>query len=153
MKINLCQRRINNEHTKKQKNEIFTFEELVRFIERIRMEIGCYLKPLSEISAEFRSDPLFQLGFLDDIAVGGVSFAYERLAEKIKFSDEEDRLLGRFFSTIGKGYAEDELKLADATLTELDRILKQKRENAPKEKKLSLTLSCAGALALIILLV
>ena len=141
------------EYIKKQRMKLLVFEELFRFIERIRMEIGCYLKPISEISADFSSDVLSRLGFLRDVGQVGVYSAYQRLAEKVKLDDEERRPLDRFFSSVGKGYADDELKLSGATLSELDLILKRKRENAPKENKLSLTLSCAGALALIILLI
>lgn len=128
-------------------------EELFCFIERIRLEIGCYLRPISEIAAEFSSDILSKLGFFSDIQKEGVHTAYTALQAKLCFGKDINRLLDSFFSMLGRGYAEDEIKLADITLNELSKLLSRERENAPKEKKLFLTLSCGGALALIILLV
>ena len=128
-------------------------EELFCFIERIRIEIGCYLRPISEIAADFSSDILSELGFFSDVQKNGAHTAYTALQAKLSFGDDINRLLDRFFSMLGRGYAEDEMKLVDITLSELSKLLSQERENAPKEKKLSLTLSCGGALALIILLV
>ena len=127
--------------------------ELTKFIERLRIDIGCYLKPVSDIAAAFSSDTLSELGFLSDIREMGADKAYVRLEEKKILRDEEKRILSGFFSRLGEGYAEDELKLIDSALQELSALIKVEREKAPKRKKLFLTLSCAGALALIILLI
>lgn len=141
------------ERSKNAQRELFILEELFRFIERIRTDIGYYLRPIAEIAADFSSDVLLKLGFLSDVQNKGARAAYINLAAKTAFSEEEKRILEKFFSTLGNGYAEDEIKLIDLTLSMLSDTLRARRESLPKQKKLSLTLSCAGALALIILLI
>ncbi len=130
---------------------ILIFEELYAFIKQIRIDIGCYLKPIGEI--RLVSPCLTELGFFSDIEKYGVSGAYKKLEEKLFFKEKERVILERYFSSLGKGYAEDEIKLTDAVLIELSDIFKVGREEAAREKKLTLTLSLSGALALIILLI
>ena len=126
--------------------------ELFRFIEYAKIEIGCYLRPISEIAATFTSDTLSGKGFLSDVEKNGAYKAYLSLSEKVSLGEAAEGVLDRFFSLLGTGYAEDEMKLIDATLSELKEILTSEGETATKQKKLSLTLSFSGALALIILL-
>ena len=130
-----------------------TLEELHRFIERTKFEIGCYLRPISEIAADFHSETLSSLGFFTDLERGGIYSAYLKLESKISFSEDLQKLFRRLFSMLGNGYAEDQLKLIEVASSELSEIIKHERTRVPKQKKLSLTLSCAGALALIILLI
>lgn len=130
---------------------LLVFEELYGFVKQIRIDIGCYLKPIGEIrSASVR---LTELGFFCDIEKYGVNKAYENLEKKLFFKEKERRLFGRYFSSLGKGYADDEIKLTDAVLLELTDMSGARREEAAREKKLTLTLSVSGALALIILLI
>ena len=139
------------EERKKCERRLLLFEELLRFIEKMRVDISCYLKPISEIPLDFSSELLSELGFLSDFERLGAEKAFSRISPVL--SPEASGLLGRFFSVLGKGYAEEQLRLIDETLREYTRLVSLERERAPKVKKLSLSLSCAGALALIILLV
>ena len=126
--------------------------ELFRFVEHAKIEIGCYLRPISEIAATFTSETLSKKEFLSDIEKKGAYKAYLSLLEKVSLGEAAELVLDRFFSLLGTGYAEDEIKLIDTTLSELKEILSSEGETATKQKKLSLTLSFSGALALIILL-
>ena len=128
-------------------------EEIYRFILRLGVDIGCYLKPISDIADDFSSELLSSLGFFEEIKRSGVYSAYLTLDSQIRFSDEAKRVLDGFFSMLGNGYADDQIKLIESTRTELDGLIKKERERVPKEKKLSVTLSCGAALALIILLI
>lgn len=130
---------------------VLIFEELYTFIKQIRIDIGCYLKPIGEIRSV--SPRLTELGFFSDIEKYGVSKAYERLEENIFLKEKEREIFKGYFSSLGKGYAEDEIKLTDAVLLELADVSKAGREEATREKKLTLTLSISVALALIILLI
>ena len=125
--------------------------EIEAFIKQIRTDIGCYLKPIGEIRSS--SPRLLELGFFSDIEKYGVEMAYSMLEEKLFLREKEKGAFKRYFSSLGKGYAEDEIKLTDATLLELSDIIKEGTTEAPKEKKLTLTLSVSAALALIILLI
>ncbi len=144
---------VSVEQRKKCERRLLLLEELLRFIEKVRADITCYLKPLSELCSDFSSDLLSEIGFLSDFERVGPEKAYLRLESSLSFSSEVQRLLKRFFSELGKGYAEDQIRLIDETLLEYAKFVSMERERAPKTKKLSLSLSYAGALALIILLI
>ena len=141
------------ERNKRKDSSLKTLEELFRFIEHIKIKIGCYLAPVSALSSDFSSDILSEMGFLSDFSTLGAPAAYKSLEEKMCFPEEARRALQRFFSSLGKGYADDEIMLIGKTLSDLSEIIGAEREKSKKEKKLTLTLSTAGALALIILLV
>ena len=132
---------------------ITVLEEIFRLADAMKLEIGCYLRPIGEIVASFSSPQLSECGFISDFLSLGAYEAYLRLESRLSFGEEEKKLLSAFFARVGKGYAEDEIKLIETFLTQLSLILKKEREKLPKEKKLSATLSCAAALAVIILLV
>ncbi len=141
------------EQVKRERERLLLLEELYRFIECIRSEITCYLRPISEIPANFSSELLCECGFLCDAVNLGLNKAYIRLEEKFNLKNEEKKLLGRFFSLVGRGYAADEIKLSESVGEELLRIIGRERADAPKRKKLVVTLSGAAAFALIILLI
>ena len=128
-------------------------EELFRLADAMKIEISCYLRPISDIVSSFSSEMLTRLGFISDFEALGALSAYLRLESAFYVSEEEKKLFRGFFSRIGKGYADDELKLIESFSAQLFQIIKNEREKLPKEKRLSATLSCALAFAIIILLV
>ncbi len=142
-----------NEKNRTREERLLVLENIFRLAEQMKIEIGCYLRPIGEIVSSFSSPTLSRLGFISDFSALGAYGAYLKLEKRLSLKEEEKKLLGAFFSRLGKGYAEDEIKLIESFSAELSLILKNERERLPKEKKLSATLSCAGALALIILLV
>ena len=141
------------EKSRAAERKIAVLEEIFRLADTMKLEIGCYLRPIGEIVSSFTSPVLSELGFISDFVSLGAYEAYLRLQSHLTLSEEEKKLLSSFFSRVGKGYADEEIKLIEMFLTQLSLILKKEREKLPKEKKLSATLSCAAALAVIILLV
>ena len=111
---------------------ILIFEELHSFIKQIRIDIGCYLKPIGEIRSA--SPRLAELGFFFDIEKYGVSKAYDRLEEKLFLKEKERGIFKRYFSSLGKGYAEDEIKLTDAVLLELAEVHARDRIGAVERR-------------------
>lgn len=141
------------ERNKRTEKSLETLEEIFRFIEHVKIKIGCYLAPVSVLSSDFVSDILSVREFLSDFSHLGPLSAYKRLEEKTRFPEDARRVLQRFFASLGRGYADDEITLIEKTLSDLSKIIVTEREKSKNEKKLTLTLSTAGALALIILLV
>ena len=126
-------------------------EELYCFMKRARIEVGCYLKPLSEIRT---SSPLLSgLGFFSCMEMHGIERAYLLIEDGLSLSEAEKGTLRGIFSSLGKGYADEEIRNIDMALSELSGMLNGKREDEPRKRKLTLTLSVASSLALIILLV
>lgn len=125
--------------------------ELYAFMKQARIEVGCYLKPLSEIRT---SSPLLsELGFFSTLEEKGIESAYLLIEDGLSLSDGEKGALRGIVASLGKGYADDEVKSIDMALFELSGMLNRKREEEPRKRKLILTLSVASSLALIILLV
>ena len=140
----------STEARRRAEKRLLLLEETLRFIERVRVDISCYLRPISEIPSGFCSDALSEAGFLSSFEKEGAYEAYLKLEPLLSPSPEEKRALERFFGALGKGYADDQIKLIDETLLEFTRLVSLERERVPKVKKLSLSLSFSGALALII---
>lgn len=141
------------EKCSKLQRRLIIIEELLRFIERVRFEICCYLKPIADIADEFSSEILSETGFLADVRKYGAHKAYINLRPLLMLQEKENKTLDNFFSRIGTGYAEEEIKLIDRTVSQLSDFLLSEREKLPKQKKLNLTLSCAASLAVVILLI
>ena len=141
------------EKSRAAERRVMVLEEIFRLADAMKIEIGCYLRPIGEIVSSFSSPILSECGFVSDFVSLGAYEAYLRLQSQLCFNEEEKNLLGTFFSRLGRGYAEDEIKLIEVFSSQLSAMLKKERENLPRQKKLSATLSCAAALAVIILLV
>ena len=141
------------EKIKKQEEKLLLLEELYRFIEQIKIEAECYLRPPSSSFKGFSSEFLSECGFLDDAKTLGVSKAYERLCERFLFSDEEKKILDRFFGLFGKSFIDGEIELMVTTLSKLGQLVSIERERMPKYKKLVSALSLAFSFSLAILLI
>lgn len=143
----------SREKNRAAERRLAVLEELFRLADTMKLEIGCYLRPMSEIVSSFNSEVLERYGFISDFSSIGAYEAYLRLQSRVTLGEEEKKLMATFFSRLGKGYADDEMKLIEAFSAQLLLVLQKEREALPKQKKLSATLSCAAALAVIILLV
>ena len=130
---------------------ILLLEELCDFVRQMRLEVSCYLKPIAEVN--YTSVLLDKVGFFKDIKEIGIAEAFLKLENKLFLGERNRENLRRFFSSVDKGYIADEIKLMDEALSELTDLIKQEREAEPRQKKLTMTLSCSASLALIILLI
>ena len=144
---------LSKERIKKRERRLLLLEETLAFIDFMRIEIGCYLRPISKISEGFSSPLLGGTGFFENIRKKGLYPAYLECESQILPTEEEKKLLRRFFSTVGKGYIQDEIKLMSLTSEEFSRMLDKERAAMPKEKKITMTLSGALSFAVIILLI
>ena len=141
------------EKLKHQSKTLVILVELGELIDRIRIEIGCYLTPIERIIVDSDLPTMRELGFFEIAAKDGLEHAYECIEKELEISGNARYLLRRFFSMIGKGYAPDEIRLIDTTATELIEVIKHEREGEPARKKLTVTLAMACALGIIILLI
>ena len=84
-----------------QERRLRILEELFSFIERMRIDIGCYLRPISDIAENFSSPMLLSLGFFEEMRIGGAYSAYLKIEPYLLPKGEATNLLERFFSTVG----------------------------------------------------
>ena len=144
---------IFRERVRSEERRVLFISELCRFIEKTRIEISCYLKPMEKIPCSFSSALLSEIKFLEIAEKGDLQAAYKEAEKKILLHERERKLFQHFFANIGHGYADDELKLIDGTLGELKDILAREEAELYKKRKLFLTLSVSLSLAIVILLI
>ncbi|MBR5139979.1 MAG: hypothetical protein IKV16_02885 [Clostridia bacterium] len=137
----------------REKEKFLLICELYCFIETVEREISCYLKPLSEICASYSSPLLSSLDFFSDINTLGAEKAYYVLEKRVILPYRAAEILHNFFSRVGRGYVDDELKLTQRTLSELFSVMSLEGERFKKERTLTLTLSSAASFGVIILLI
>ena len=127
--------------------------ELYSFIEVIGRDISCFLTPISSICDAYSSPLLKRLDFFDNVKASGVEAAYLSLQKRVSLPPRAHEIFKSFFSKVGRGYLRDELELIKGTLSELAPILSAEKERVKKEKTLTLTLSSAFSVGLVILLI
>ena len=131
-----------------EKSKIDQLEDLIMLIKYIRNQIDSYSTPIEKIMMECK-DILLRLDVQEDVA------DFSRLLSvcEIKSGDNCKNILNTFAASLGKGYREQQVKLCDTTLAELDAIRKKLTEEYPNKKKTAAALCfAAGGVLLIALL-
>ena len=127
-------------------------EEIYSLLSHIKRQISCYLCPLSELIRDYSTPELMRVGFIKMARERGLLTAV-RECEGLRISDEERKLMISLFSSLGSGYASDEVRLIEDSLSEFYAMLVQKRSEIPKDIKLINTLCASGALGILILMI
>lgn len=128
-------------------------EELLRFVSFLRLQIGCYLRPASDVAQEFRSSELSACGFLtdggrEDLSADFLASGAPQIAGK-----ECARIVESLFSSLGAGYLDDEIGLIDAHRAELAELVETERTEAARQIRLIRTLTASATVGLIILII
>ena len=130
-----------------EKRKIEQLEAFIALIKRTKEMIDCYAMPIEKI---FNSsgDILLRLGIEKDIT------DFSQLVSECEILCGEDcrKILFVFSESLGKGYRENQVKLCDATLSELEEIRKRLVLAYPSKKKTTAALCFAVGGALLIAL-
>ena len=130
-----------------EKSKIDQLEDFILLIKYIRNQIDSYSAPIEKIMRECK-DILLRLDVQEEIT----DFSQLLLAREIKSGDNCKNILHTFADSLGKGYREQEVKLCDVTIAELDTIRKKLTEEYPNKKKTAAALCLAAGGALLIAL-
>lgn len=141
------------ELTVRRKRRLAICEELGMLISHIRLQIGCFLRPLDELLVGYSSDLLEETGFLRKAKNEGLSAAFRNMKASLPLTKEEKAVIERLFSSLGAGYMQDEIKLIDAANAEFNTLLERNRASLTSDIKLHNTLLTAAAIGLVIFLV
>lgn len=126
-------------------------EGYLAFLSFLQGELTRYARPVNEWSRLFSDGTLEESGFLPHLrAHGDLCAAFTASATRL--GEEEKKLLSSLFSAFGRGYREEVLASLAATRAALSETVGREREELPKTLRVVRTLSAAGALALVILL-
>lgn len=126
-------------------------EELYALILHIKLQVGCYLRPVNELLRDYASPLLEELGVLSLARSEGLVKALEDGA--LPLTGEERRILAALFSSLGSGYMADEIRLIDSYGGEFYKLLSAHRAQMPRDIKLINTLCASGALGIVILMI
>ena len=128
-------------------------EELLRFLSFLRLQIGCFLRPISEIACEFRSSTLSACGFLKDGGVEDLSVAFSSSDAPRIAGKECTRIVESLFTSLGVGYLDNEIGIIDSHRAELTELVEVERTEAARQIRLIRTLTASAAVGLIILII
>ena len=127
-------------------------EELLRFVSFLRVQIGCFLRPVPEVASGFHSDEFMACGFLFDVGEGDLGQAFLSSDAPSLAGEKCARVMGSLLSSLGSGYLDDEIKLIDVHRAELAEVVEQERVEAVRHGRLIRTITAASSLGLVILI-
>ncbi len=144
---------ISRELVSRRRHRLALCEELLRFVSFLRLQIGCFLRPIPEVVASFRSDELSKCGFLSpggdaDLAA---RFSSSGLPEIV--GAECSQIMASLFSSLGSGYLEDEIKLIDVHRAQLSELVDRERAETERQVRLIRTLTGSASLGLVIFII
>lgn len=127
-------------------------EELLRLVSYLRLQIGCFLRPLSEVVAGFDSEALSECGFLPPGE--GVDLRRALCESEVPglVGEECARIIDSLLSSLGSGYLDDEVKLLDTYRAQLSEVVEKRRIDTAKEMRLIRTLTATASLGFVILI-
>lgn len=128
----------------KLRSRLQTLESLTRFVRFTRREIDCFATPFPNILASFSDDILDKYSFSVDPRAS---------AEHLPLDPAERDDLVKFIDSVGRGFAEGELKLCDLYIEIFSSAAERAREEYPKNAKVQSSLAfLVGACAVILLI-
>ena len=129
------------EREKKKRAQLRRFIDLIRYIQR---SIEAFNLPLGEIIK--RVDTVL----VSDCEISAGDFIKPK--SELLVSEKDEKSIKEFFSSIGKGYRDEQIKLCSYYVDELEDSLSQTEADFPKKRRLTYTLSICAALGAIILM-
>lgn len=129
------------------------YEGFLLFVRHIRNSITCFQTPIEEIYAAFANVALERCGLLPALRAGcNLPAALHRCRDSLYVEAEEWRTLSAFASEVGKSYTQEQARICDYTIKELEAALHRQKEEGPRRARGARALAVCGGLALLILL-
>ena len=145
---------ISSEHRRYIRRRLLEGEASLAFMRALRRDLGCFLRPISEWAKEYEDSVFLESGFLSLLREGVALCEAYRISEpNFNMSEAAKSSLSSFCAAFGRGYLEDELRLADAHIAELEESLASERASASKGCRLVGTLAASASFAIVILLI
>lgn len=144
----------SKEYAKYMKKRESECEAFLEFIAHLRLQVGCYLRPVREAVDSFCSEALEGVGFFEAVrASESIYESYKKVRKRLSLSEEELKPLEALFSSLGQGYLEEEMKLINMCESEMRGMVEKINRESPKSIKLISTLSVTAAVGFFILVI
>ena len=136
------------------KKRLSECEGFLSFLTHIRIEIGCFLRPIKELCASFESEALYEAGFLGALSESeNIYEAYKKCEASLSLDGDEKRVLETLFINLGEGYLNDGVRLIDAAHEKMEELTAAERERSAKNIKLATVLSVTASLGFFMLVI
>ncbi len=145
---------ISREFSKQMAKRTGECKDFLAFIAYMRIQVGCFLRPVKELGEGFSSPALENAGFMDSLANSDCIFdAYKKCEANLSLSSQEKEVLETLFSSFGEGYLDDGIKLIDASYSAMEKLYSKLCEEKAKNTRLVTALSVTAALGIIIFVI
>ena len=132
------------------KSSLAHTEGVISLVKHIRRSIDCYSMPAERIFSDCDSRIYAECGYFGNEVP-------RSLSELMSGCDALDArlldILGRFEAEFGKSYRDEQVRICDRYIDELDEVRRGISERLPIRKRLNSTLCISGAIAIVILFV
>ncbi len=144
----------SREYSKYMEKRMLECKAFLSFIAHMRVQVGCFLRPVKELATGFSSPPLEKVGFVHALRDSeGIFAAYKRCESALSLSEEERTVLNTFFSSFGEGYLDDGIRLIDAAYSDMNKLHEKLCEKKANNTRLVTVLSATSALGIIIFVI
>lgn len=144
---------ISGELVSRRRHRLVLCEELLRFVSYIRLQIGCFLRPIPEVVGSFCSDEFNKCGFLPEVSDADLAACFLSSDVPKLVGTECSRIMESLFSSLGTGYLEDEIKLIDVHRAQLTELVERERAETVRQVRLIRTLAGSASLGLVIFII
>ena len=127
--------------------------EFLLLMQKIRREIACFTRPLSDICRTAELPALKRAGFFDSLDSGDPLYAFRNAAPRLSLPPDAAALLDGFFAGAGAPKKDEELAAVDRVTTELEGILAREKKDGAARVKLRSTLILTGGLLFLLLVI
>lgn len=145
---------VSREYCRHMNKRISECREFLAFISHMRVQVGCFLRPVRELGIGFSSETLEEVGFIEALSESeNIKEAYLKCEPKLSLSMEEKEALFGFFSSFGDGYLDEQVKLIDSAYPKIEKLYLKLSDERVKNTRLVSTVSVTLALGFIIFVI
>ena len=132
------------------RNRLRSVEALAGFVDYVSINIQLYRTPLEDIYKSFDDKYLAEKEFIQKLDSGVYSAARN---SGLLRGDEEDDIIRAFSEKIGRGSADDMVKLCSYTCVRLRNIEEKLRRELPDKQRVYRTISALAGASVVIMLI
>lgn len=145
---------LSREYGRYMKKRLAECEGFLSFIGYMRIQVGCFMRPLCELCENFSSEALEKSGFTNALKTEkNIYDAYKASESALSLSAEEKEVLEVLFSSVGECYLDEGVKIIEASHTKMERHYSELKAECPRSTKLVSVLSATLAVGFLILVI
>ena len=144
---------ISRELVARRRRRLALCEELLRLVGFLRLQIGCFLRPIGDVISDFESAEFSACGFLPSERYADPRQAFLDSDAPSIAGRECARIVDSLLSSLGTGYLDDEVKIIDQHRAELCAAVEAERTETDRQVRLIRTLTASAAPGSVILII